>query len=76
MTTLGIRLGLARLRLDMLAGFVGGGISHRARSIILLGPCNLGRDMCLLLSAFASWDACNSAIDVGLDAAPNGLLDP
>ena len=76
MTTVGIRLGVARLRLYMLAGFAEGGIWFRARSIILLGPCILGRDICLLLSAFASCDACNSAIEVGFDAAPNGLLDP
>ena len=46
------------------------------RSFILLGPRSLGRDICLLLFALASCDACKSAIEAGLDAAPNGLFDP
>lgn len=48
----------------------------QATSFILLGPRTLGRDICLLLFALASCDACKSAIEAGLDAAPNSLFDP
>lgn len=56
--------------------FAGGGMLVHTRWSVLLGPRFWGRGICLLLFAFASCDACNSAIEVGLGAAPNGLLEP
>jgi len=74
MTLLGIRRRVEGPEPAVLIGLAGGGIE--ARSFILLGPRILGREICLLLFACASCDACKSVIDTGLDAALKGLFDP